>query len=273
VTAIEGALTPERRARLADAIEASIDLDRLLALATPLSSAGFAGALDPGGGFGGGRLGPLRAKIGVAHDAAFQFYYPHNLDLLRAAGAELISWSPLDDAGLPDVDGLYFGGGYPELYARRLSDNAPILKAVAQHAGADKPIYAECGGLMYLAQTLEDMEGVAHRMVGLLPTAVHMLPRRLTLGYTEVCFSGSCPLGSAGQVARGHEFHYSTLAAVPASVTRVYHLRARRGQERAEGYLIGRALLSYVHLHFGSNPALADAFVSSCARARGARAC
>jgi cobyrinic acid a,c-diamide synthase len=265
VTAREGPLSAEKIRLLGDMVEANIDLDRLLSLASPLSSAGFAGAADPGGRLSKGGEALRRVRIGVAHDSAFQFYYPDNLGLLRAAGAELVYWSPLDDGTLPDVDGLYFGGGYPELHARRLADNHAVLKAVTRHAEAGKPIYAECGGLMYLAETLEDMEGRPHRMVGLLPAAVCMQPRRLTLGYREISFAADCPLGAAGQVARGHEFHGSTLNPVPDSVPRVYRLRAGPGEERAEGYLIGRALLSYVHLHFGSNPALAQAFVASCA--------
>ncbi len=277
VTAQEGALTSERRAVLADAVEASIDLDRLLALAGPLSSAGSARATLSGGeaakraagprSVGGGRRGPLRVKLGVAHDAAFQFYYPDNLALLAAAGAELVFWSPLADSAVPQVDGLYFGGGYPELHARRLSDNVPVLKAVAELAALGRPVYAECGGLMYLARTLEDMQGVAHRMVGVLPADVHMVPRRLRLGYTEVRFSAATPLGRAGTVARGHEFHGSTLGPVPDAVPRAYHLE-HPGGVRQEGYLLGRALLSYVHLHFGSNPALACAFVDACAERR-----
>jgi cobyrinic acid a,c-diamide synthase len=209
----------------------------------------------------------------VAHDSAFQFYYPDNLALLRAAGAELAYWSPLDDPVLPEVDGLYFGGGYPELHASRLAGNPAVLKAVAQHARDGKPIYAECGGLMYLAETLEDMEGVPHEMVGLLPAAVSMRPRRLTLGYRAVTLTAHCPLGAAGQRARGHEFHGSTLGRVPDSVPRVYRLAGPPGEERAEGYLMHSALLSFVHLHFGSNPALADAFVDACARSRSPRAC
>jgi cobyrinic acid a,c-diamide synthase len=252
VTAAEGALTATLRARLADAIESSVDLDRLLALAAPLSRAGFAGAARPG------RSACVR--IGVARDAAFQFYYEENLERLQAAGAELVFWSPLADATLPTVDGLYFGGGYPELHARTLADNAGALKAVLALAAAGTPIYAECGGLMYLAEALEDMDGVPHRMVGLLPATVRMRPRRLTLGYREVRFSIDTPLGPEGTVARGHEFHCSTLDVVPASVTRAYR--------PVEGYLVGRTLLSYVHLHFGSNPALARNFVAACEAGR-----
>src|SRR2546425_4147282 len=108
-------------------------------------------------------------RIGVASDAAFQFYYAENFDLLREAGAELVFWSPLRDSELPDVDGLYFGGGYPELHARRLAENAAMRKAVRRFAEAGAAGHAECGGLMYLAQTLGGPHGLAPPMVGRLP--------------------------------------------------------------------------------------------------------
>jgi len=278
ITAPEGLLTDEWRARLADTIERRVDLDQLLALATPLSSAGFARAIERGrqveeravrppldrrkGG-----AAPLRVRLGVARDVAFQFYYHENLALLRAAGAELIFWSPLCDE-VPDVDGLYFGGGYPELCGQALSDNVRARKAVRDLAERGTPIYAECGGLMYLAEALEDLDGVAHPMVGVLPTTVRMRPRRMTLGYREVRFDADTPLGAAGAVARGHEFHYSTIDPVPDAVPRVWRLEGRPGDDRLEGYLIGRALMSYIHLHFASNPDLPRAFVGACADAR-----
>jgi cobyrinic acid a,c-diamide synthase len=280
ITAAEGLLTPELRSHLAEAVESHIDLDKLLELATP--SAGSARASDPGGRQGGasaasddrrkGGEAPLRVRkaplrVGVARDLAFQFYYHENLALLSAAGVELIFWSPLSD-DVPDVDGLYFGGGYPELHARRLADNARARKAVRDLAQRGTPIYGECGGLMYLAEAIEDLDGVAHPMVDVLPTTVRMRPRRMTLGYREVRFTGDTPLGLAGAVARGHEFHYSTIDPVPASVARVWRLGDRRGAEGAEGYLIDRTLLSYVHLHFASNPDLPRAFVAACADAR-----
>jgi len=278
-TALEGLLTPEFRKRLADAIEASVDLDRLLAITSPLRvaelgapSAGFAGAIDPGGRFRKGGNAPLRVRIGVAHDLAFQFYYRENLELLRSAGAELSFWSPLEDATLPDVDGLYLGGGYPELHARRLSANLPMVAAVREFCRSGRPVYAECGGLMYLAEALEDADGVRHELAGVLPAEVRMRPRGLTLGYTEVRLADDAPLGAAGAEARGHEFHYSTLDPVPSSISRVYRVRARHGEERAEGFLVGRTLMSYVHLHFGSNPELACAFVESCVAVRAAAA-
>ena len=119
---------------------------------------------------------------------------------------------------------------------------------------------------MYLAEALEDLDGVVHPMVGVLPTTVRMRPRRLSLAYTEVTFTDATLLGQAGATARGHEFHYSTADPVPESVARVYQISRQPGDRRPEGYLIGRALMSYVHLHFASNPSLAETFVDACAR-------
>jgi cobyrinic acid a,c-diamide synthase len=260
VTAAEGVLTGQRRTRLADAVERSIDLDRLLALAAPITTVPSDVAERPS----------VRARIGVARDAAFQFYYADNLDRLRAAGAQLLWWSPLRDPDLPDVDGLYLGGGYPELHAAGLAANLSMRKAIRRFAEAGRPVYAECGGLMLLAESIEDGEGVRHPMVGVLPARVRMGPV-LTIGYRDVVVAQECPLAPPGARARGQEFHASTLDPVPATVRRAYQVRcpavvgADREPPRAEGYLIGRTLASYVHLQFASNPGLAPALVEACA--------
>ena len=257
-TAADGALTSELVGRLADAVTQGIDLDRVLALAAPLTAASDTAP----------SLAPTRARIGVARDAAFQFYYAENLDLLGAAGAELVAWSPLADIEVPEVDGLYLGGGYPELHAAGLADNAAMRKSVRRFAEAGRPIYAECGGLMFLAESLEDVSGRVHPMVGVLPAAVRMREHGLMLGYAEVTLTAPTLLGPAGTVVRGQEFHASTLGPVPPAVRRVYRLRAPGGSERAEGYEVGRTLMSYVHQHFASNPGVADAFVDACAAVR-----
>lgn len=255
VTAAEQGLSRELLDELAGAIAESVDLDRLLALARSSVSALTRPQRAPA----------VKARIGVARDRAFQFYYPASLDLLRAAGAELVFWSPLADPGLPDADALYLGGGYPEVYARALASNQAMLKAVREFAGAGRPIYAECGGLMYLADAIEDEAGERHPMVGLLPATVRMQPKRLTLGYVEVEVTRETPLAPAGARLRGHEFHASRIDGVPASVSRAYVVRGRHGDApRAEGYLIGSALMSYVHVHFESNPAVAEHLVASC---------
>jgi len=282
-TAAEGALTEELTRRLADAVERNVDLDRLLALAAPCCAQAEAADGSPQTGLRRtprGRRTPgappdpasppsaPRARIGVARDAAFQFYYAENLERLVEAGAEIVEWSPLRDADVPEVDGLYFGGGYPELHAAALADNAPVRKAVRRFAEAGRPIYAECGGLMYLAESLEDVEGRVHPMVGVLPAAVRMRAHGVTIGYAEVTLRVDGPLGAAGTVVRGQEFHASTLGPVPEGVPRVYRVRAPGGGERAEGFVVGRTLMSYLHLHFASNPAVAAAFVTACAVSR-----
>ena len=263
VTAAEGPFGEARQRALAEAIESSVDLDTMLArvgvrrtnaphdLPPPTPST------------------PSKARIGIAHDLGFQFYYPETFDRLRSAGAELVFWSPEAAAELPDVDALYFGGGYPELREKALSANAGVRRAVRAFVESGGPVYAECGGLMYLAGALEDMDGVRHEMVGVLPATVRMNPRHLCLGYASVTTTASSLLGAAGIAARGHEFHYSTLDPVPDTVARVYSVSNTRGETRAEGYQIRNALISYVHVHFGSNHALAPAFVDAAVRYRG----
>ncbi|MBM3220640.1 MAG: cobyrinate a,c-diamide synthase [Candidatus Rokubacteria bacterium] len=280
VTAAEGPLTPAHQTRLAEAIDRAVDVDRLLRLASAAEGEGRTGpgdarppVLAEPADVGRASPGPVRpspsaARIAVARDIAFQFYYEENLALLREAGAELVFWSPETDPDVPDADGLYFGGGYPELRAKALSTNVAVRRGVRAFIERGGPVYAECGGLMYLAETLEDPEGGVYEMVGVLPAAVRMRPRTLSLGYATVTTTAPSILGPAGTVARGHEFHYSTLERVPLSVPRAYRLTDARGGERVEGYQIGSALSSYVHLHFASNPSVAEAFVRACAGAR-----
>ncbi len=265
VTAVEQGLSDVFLAQLREVAEAHLDIDRLLALAGSRITGGARDAA-PGDMHQPGRDGPT-VRIGVARDRAFQFYYPANFDLLRSAGASLVFWSPLRDAGLPDVDALYLGGGYPEVYARQLSSNRGMIEAVRAFARSGRPIYAECGGLMYLAEALEDEAGTPHPMVGILPATARMTPKRLTLGYAEVEVVRDTPLAPAGTVLRGHEFHASQLDEVPASIPRAYATRMPRGgAPRAEGYLIDNALLSYVHVHFGSHPQVAEHLVAAAAR-------
>lgn len=255
VTARERAFSPELFDALAGLAERSIDLDACLALARS------AVAPEPPP-----TPAARRVRLGVALDDAFQFYYPENLEALRAAGAEVVPWSPIEDARLPDVDALYLGGGYPEVHAARLAANHAARAAIRGFVAEGRPVFAECGGLMYLAESLEDVEGRAHPMVGVLPVCVRMQPRRLTLGYREVRLEADTLLGPRGASLRGHEFHASHLAASPALPT-AYRVADPTGDESwAEGYRVGSVLASYVHLHFGSRPGTARAIVEACAR-------
>jgi cobyrinic acid a,c-diamide synthase len=209
---------------------------------------------------------PPMVRLGVARDRAFCFYYPENLELLARYGAEIVPFSPLEDGELPGgLHGLYLGGGYPELYAEDLAANQSLKQALKEQAQGGLPIYAECGGLMYLAQELQDLEGKSFPMAGLLPLQVRMLPRLGALGYREVTLLAAGLLGPPGTKARGHEFHYSEIAAEPPDLPRLYRLTPRQGGEATnEGYCLKNVLASYVHLHFGSNPELARHLVNSC---------
>lgn len=211
-----------------------------------------------------------RCRIGVAFDEAFHFYYEDNLRRLELLGAELVRFSPLADAALPDVGGLYLGGGYPELYAERLSGNRSLLAAIAAFADSGRPIYAECGGLMALCSAIRTRDGRSHLMAGVIPGEAVMHDRLRALGYVDVETQSSSLLGPAGVRFRGHEFRYSELVGVPDAFERAYAVRKRRGGDtRREGYLRGSVLASYVHAHWASSPSVAEAFVSACAEREG----
>ncbi len=215
------------------------------------------------------RLAPSQAvtRIAVARDAAFCFYYEDNFDLLRAAGAEIVFFSPLHDAGLPEgVSGLYLGGGYPELYAARLVENGEMMASLRQAIAAGLPTYAECGGLMYLTGSITDLEEQVYPMLGILPGRAQMVGR-LTMGYREVHAVQDSLLFGAGDTFRGHEFHYSDWLERPEDVPYAYTVQSRLRQEvHWEGYRRGNLLASYIHVHFGTRPELAENFVATCAQ-------
>ena len=209
-----------------------------------------------------------RLRIGVARDAAFHFYYQDLFDDLTAAGCDLLFFSPLADGRLPEgLSGLYLGGGYPELHAPELSANGAMLAAIRAYAASGRPLYAECGGLMYLSRGIE-AAGRFTPLVGLLPARTRMLPGRKALGYVEVVLSEDSLWGRRGEVLRGHEFHYSALIDDPASDPawrKVYTLRRRRtAAAEAEGYQNGAILASYLHLHYASRPAAIARFLERC---------
>jgi cobyrinic acid a,c-diamide synthase len=206
-----------------------------------------------------------RPRIGLAFDEAFHFYYEDNLARLEGLGAELARFSPVHDGRLPDVDGLYFGGGYPETVAAALAGNRPMVEAVRRFAEQGGPIYAECGGLMYLAREIRTRDGQCHAMVGLIAGDVVVHDRLQALGYVEVETRSPTILGPAGLRFRGHQFRYSELTSLPDDGDRRYLVRRRRdGALQEEGFATRNVLASYVHAHWASNPDAAQGFVESC---------
>ena len=211
---------------------------------------------------------PTRAAIAVAQDRAFSFYYQDSLDLLAAWGAEIVPFSPLDDSTLPDgVGGVYLGGGFPELFAPELSANDGMLDSVRQAIAREIPVYAECGGLMYLGRSLSDLDGRQFPMVGAIPVVSSMTGRRLHLGYREVSACGDGPLLTSGQQVRGHEFHWSVLQEPPDAASAAYQVMNQN--DRPEGFRNGSVWASYIHVHLGSRPGMAKRFVDNCAAAKG----
>ena len=208
----------------------------------------------------------VRVRIGLAQDDAFHFYYPDNLDMLREAGAELVPFSPLNDGALPgDLSGIIIGGGYPEAHAEALAANKTMRQAIMKFAGSGRPVYGECGGLMYLSRCLQTSDGAAHEMVGLLPLETVMEPKLRSLGYREVTTQQPTLLGPAGTSFRGHEFHYSALVDPDACPT-AYTWTGRRGSGTC-GYMAGNVLASYVHAHWGSNPQIVENIINACSTA------
>jgi cobyrinic acid a,c-diamide synthase len=207
----------------------------------------------------------VRCRIGVAFDEAFHFYYEDNLRRLEALGAELVRFSPIHDPRLPEVDGLYLGGGYPEVHAEALASNESMRREIAEFSRAGGPIYAECGGLMLLCEQIRCVDGSAYPMAGVIPARAQMKDRLQALGYVEVETRSPTALGLAGVRFRGHQFRYSELE-VLGEVDRAYDMRrCRDGERLVEGFRVGNTLASYVHAHWGSSAAAAEGFVASCA--------
>ena len=211
------------------------------------------------------------ARLAVAMDRAFHFYYRDNLSALEREGCELCFFSPLKDEALPeDIDGLYIGGGYPEEYAKELATNVSMKDSIRGFAEGH-PVYGECGGLVYLSEGVDTLDGNRHDFVGLLPARAKMNSRYKSLGYVEAEFLEDTVLGKAGGPVRGHRFHYSELTEDPAGKDgwrSVYDLKGKRNAKSLrEGYMKGGTLLSYAHLHFASAPGAAKCFVDSLANA------
>ena len=252
----ERVLPPAFVDHLADVAETSLALDRIRAVAASAPPLPPARPL--------GERTATVARIAVARDEAFGFYYEDSLELLALAGAELVPFSPLADRALPrHVGGLYVGGGFPELYAERLSANVAMRRDVADAGARGVAVVGECGGLMYLARALTDGSGRRHEMVGVVPIETAMRAGRLTLGYRTITALRDGPLLAQGETVRAHEFHYSEpLGDVPHDRL-AFDVAERPGAP--QGYASGNVFASYMHVHFGSRPSMARRFVAAAA--------
>ncbi len=208
---------------------------------------------------------PVRARtaIAVARDAAFCFYYQDNLDLLEAYGAEILPFSPMNDPLPKGARGLYVGGGYPELWGKELAANKAVRRDIAAKTNAGFPIYGECGGLMYLGNSLRDFQGHTHPMAGALPYRTEM-SRRMKLAYVQVTSRKNNLLGAAGTRFPAHVFHFSDLKSSGAFR---YGYQLDDGEKQhLDGIVLKQTLASYCHVHFASQPTLARRFVDVCAQ-------
>ena len=246
-------------------IAAQVDLDQLLTLvgqAAPLP------ALSPLP----SAINRPRVRIGIARDAAFGFYYPGDLDALQAAGAELVSFDTLHSAALPAVDGLFIGGGFPETQMDALSENRKLRRSVHDAIEAGMPVYAECGGLMYLARSIE-WNGRSAAMVGVIPADIVMHPRPVGRGYVHLRETGQCRwprTGAAGApLIRAHEFHYSSVENLPPDVEFAYDVERGHGIDgRHDGIVYKNLLASYSHLRDVGSHQWAARFVDFVRRSK-----
>ncbi|WP_136806367.1 cobyrinate a,c-diamide synthase [Desulfosediminicola flagellatus] len=227
--------------KLAESVEQHIDIDQLLQISQQQFKHNKPDQAQPV---------TQDIRLAVARDEAFCFYYEENFEILRSNGFEIVPFSPLHDSRLPDnIQGIYLGGGYPELYARALSANSAMRESILQWAQSDGFIYGECGGFMYMTRQLTDIDGVTHPMSGIFQVSVKMKPRLSKLGYRKMEIKKDCGLGESGQFVYGHEFHYSDIVERHSDIEFLYDF----DDGRSEGCLMGNSFGSYVHLHFSQS--------------------
>lgn len=250
--------------QMADLVEAEVDLAGVLEVA--------AGAPDLASGYqvssAGRATGGGTVVIGVARDEAFSFYYQDSLDYLEELGASLVFISPLRDRALPPVDGLYLGGGFPEMFLEELAGNKAMKEAIRQAFHGGMPVVAECGGLMYLAERIVDFQGDRWEGVGLVPGEARMVRRPAALGYVQATALRPSLLADRGDRLKGHEFHYSVMTGLPEEKAAYVLTGGKAPAERIEGYVDRNMVASFVHLHWRSNPKAAAGFVNGCRQYR-----
>ncbi|MEG6585514.1 cobyrinate a,c-diamide synthase [Dendrosporobacter sp. 1207_IL3150] len=210
-------------------------------------------------------------RIGIADDEAFSFYYPESLAVLMELGAELVPFSPLKDNAIPNVDGIILGGGFPEMFAERLSANQNMRNAIYTAGKQGMPIYAECGGLMYLTKKITNFTGESYEMVGLVPASSEMCTKLQTVGYVEAAAVSDNVLCQKNDILRGHEFHFSQMIpdCVDADFSWAFDFKkVRTGIIYPSGYAFKNILATYLHIHFAGNIKAAELLITKCKKFR-----
>lgn len=231
-----------------------LDIDRLLTAARGASPLPSGTAERP-------KRSDTTVRVGYFNDAVFTFYYPENLEALQAAGAELVPVSSLNDTHLPSLDALYIGGGFPEVHAERLVQNRAMMDSVRQASDGGLPIYAECGGLIYLSRSIS-LDDHRYPMAGVFDTDLRLDAKPVGHGYAQVRIDGPCPFFELDAEIRGHEFHYSGTITTPD--THQTCMAVERGYgigDKRDGLMKNNTLACYIHLHALGNSAWADAVV------------
>ncbi len=209
--------------------------------------------------------GMVKVRVGIAKDEAFSFYYSDAIDLLMTRGAEIVNFSPLHNTALPEgLDGIYIGGGFPEVFSTQLEQNESMRASVRDQIEDGMPTFAECGGLMYLTKSITDFSGSSRSMVGILE-AKTVMTRKLTLGYTLAHAVNDSIISKAGDSLKGHEYHFSEIQSIPRDASFAYEMRRGKGiSDHSEGWQVYNALACYSHTHMCSMPQTASRFVEAC---------
>lgn len=243
--------------KICAAVEEQVDVDALIDLAKnspPLENVARAEKFSPS------------VKIGVAKDSAFNFYYGASLRELERCGAEIVTFSPLNDEHLPAVDGLIIGGGFPEMFAAQLERNKNLRAEIFAAAQDGLPIFAECGGFMYLMRELVDFSGKSFSMCGVIDGSATMTNKLQTVGYVDAEILRDCSIGRIGDKIHAHEFHFST---AETSAEKIFHCtRLRTGKEYFAGAVVKNVVASYLHVHFAGCPNVAKNFIDTCRKSR-----
>jgi len=252
--------SPEAITLLARLIRENVDIEKVLSLMAPVVGSGTAGQEEKAS------VTTAGVRIGVLQDAAFQFYYSENLEALERAGAELVYINAMKDRALPSIDGLYIGGGFPETSAGELARNTSFRQSLRQAVEGGLPVYAECGGLIYLGESIVLADGEEHALAGIFPIRFGMSTKPQAHGYTIFQVEGANSFYASGSEIKGHEFRYSRVLEWRGQSEQLVlkMLRGKGFSEGRDGLVYKNVLAMYTHVHAEGTLDWAPNFVARC---------